>query len=85
LEAGVHIVPGGIYRRVGTYMICVPAERLKVDLGCYESGMPDRFEVKISTPPTLRIQASLRDASPMWSRTPAINRRATVMCPSGTR
>jgi hypothetical protein len=35
--------------------------------------------------PTLRIQASLRDASPTGARNPAINRRATVICPSGTR
>ena len=33
---------------------------MKLDLGRYQSGVPDRFRVKI--PPTLRIQASLRDA-----------------------
>src|SRR3984957_8046978 len=84
--------------------ISVPEGRLKLDLGCYESAVPDRFKVEISTrratspaqeepsqrnndapksppqlpfvifasscanflglllSPTLRIQASLRDA-----------------------
>jgi hypothetical protein len=32
-------------------MICVPRGRLKLDLDCFESGVPDRFKVKISTRP----------------------------------
>jgi hypothetical protein len=34
---------------------------LKLDLGCYKSGLPDRFQLKNFHPPTLRIPASLRD------------------------
>jgi hypothetical protein len=67
LVAGFHFVPEG---------------RLKLVLGCYESGVPDRFEVKISAPRSEFRRPSGTQA--MSSRTPAINRRATVICPSGT-
>jgi hypothetical protein len=40
--------------------VCVPEGRLKLVLGCYESGVPDSFKVKYS--PHASNQASLRDA-----------------------
>jgi hypothetical protein len=56
LKPGFHCVPEGlaiVARRfiagLATHWICVPEGRLKLDLGCYESGVPDRFKVKIST------------------------------------
>jgi hypothetical protein len=65
--AGFPFVPEGhaiVARRfiagLAINKVCVPEGRLKLDLGRYQSGVPDRFEVKNSTP--LRIQASLRDA-----------------------
>jgi hypothetical protein len=64
------------------HKVRVPAGRLKLVLGCYQSGVPDRFEVKISAPPSEFRRPSGTQA--MSSRTPAINRRATVICPSGT-
>jgi hypothetical protein len=69
LEAGFHFVPEGhtiVARRfiagLAINKVRVPEGRLKLVLGCYESDVPDRFELKISAP-ALRIQASLRDAS----------------------
>jgi hypothetical protein len=55
LKPGFHFVPEGraiVARRfiagLAINNICVPEGRLKLELGCYESGVPDRFEVKIS-------------------------------------
>jgi hypothetical protein len=63
--------------------ICVPEGRLKLDLGCYQSSVADRFEVKNSTHPRSEFRRP-SGTQAMGSRTPAINRRATVICPSGT-
>jgi hypothetical protein len=58
LEPGFHFVPEGhaIVARLfiaglAIHRICVPEGRLKLELGCYESGPPDRFKVRISTLP----------------------------------
>jgi hypothetical protein len=52
-----HFVPEGhtiVARRfiagLATNKVSVPEGRLKLVLGCYESGVPDRFEVKFSAP-----------------------------------
>jgi hypothetical protein len=68
---------------VGKSLAPTRRENLKLDLGCYQSGVADRFKVKISTPRSEFRRPSGTQA--MGSRTPAINRRATVICPSGTR
>ena len=56
LEAGFHFVPEGraiVARRfiagLAIHRICVLEGRLKLDLGCYESAVPDRFKVEIGT------------------------------------
>src|SRR5580700_7393641 len=66
------------------HRICVPEGRLKLDLGCYQSGVADRFEVKNSTHPRSEFRRP-SGTQAIWSRTPAINRRATIACPSGTK
>ena len=57
LKAGFHFVPEGhaiVARRfiagLAINKVRVPEGRLKLVLGSYESGVPDRFEVKISAP-----------------------------------
>jgi len=89
LEAGFHFVPEGrgiVARRfiagLASNKLCVPEGRLKLELGCYQSGLPDRFKAKISIPPRSEFR---RPSGTLAARNPAINRRATVICPSGTR
>jgi hypothetical protein len=60
LEAGFRFVPEGhaiVARRfiagLALNKTCVPEGRLKLDLGCYESGLTDKFKVKIFHLPTL--------------------------------
>src|ERR1700722_11357578 len=65
------------------HRICVPEGRLKLDLSCYQSGVPDRFEVKNSTHPHSEFRRP-SGTQILWIANPAINRRATVICPSGT-
>jgi hypothetical protein len=86
LEAGFHFVPEGraiVARRfiagLAINMICVPEGRLKLDLGCYESGRPaDRFKVKISTRPRSNSEPfapgpkGAVDQGPGWKLTVAI-------------
>jgi hypothetical protein len=57
---------------------------MKFDVGCDESGVPDR-KIENFRAPTLRIRASLWDAGPMWVPDPGDKSPATIRCPSGTR
>jgi hypothetical protein len=57
LEAGFHFVPEGraiVARRfiagLAIHRICVPEGRLKLDLGCYESGVPDKIQKRLDLP-----------------------------------
>jgi hypothetical protein len=76
---GVFFVPEGhaiVARRfiagLAIHRICVPEGRLKLDLGCYQSDVPDRFEVKNSTHPRSEFRRP-SGTQAMGSRTPAIN------------
>jgi hypothetical protein len=84
-KAGFHFVPEGhaiVARRfiagLAIHRICVPEGRLKFDLGCCQSGVPDRFEVKNSIHPHSEFRRP-SGTQAMWSRTPAINRRAGLL------
>jgi hypothetical protein len=57
LEGGFHFVPEGraiVARRfiagLAIHRICVPEGRLKLDLGCYEAGVPDKIQKRLDLP-----------------------------------
>jgi hypothetical protein len=50
-------------------MICVPEGRLRLDLGCYETDVPDRFKVKISTRPPSEFRRPSRTQA-TWVQDP---------------
>jgi hypothetical protein len=104
LETGFHFVPEGhaiVARRfiagLAMNMICVPEGRLKLDLGCYESRVPEEVEKSVSVAEKTTVfgrRSKLRSVqSSRWDETifllipgfQALRAWLRSCCPSGTK